>query len=206
VIFIGKDLNDLNAHFVTNVVESVGEGSDLIIDLGVNSDWGEIKGRVSRHCEQVGEQYVIYNAYTDESLPVYFKKQFPFLKLIIFFSDDEWRHKNYDRYLALYADAFTIAVRDNVERYLSYGLSNVHYLQWACNPKKFYPVVNDGEIYDVTFIGAAYGKRIDYVRYLISRGVDIKVFGPYWNRYKDLRQYWGGSFVQAGYVEDNKSE
>lgn len=192
MIFIGWELSDPKAHFVTNIVDSIGSGDDLIVDLRQVWDWDEIARLIREHCSRVHEQFVIYNAHTNESLPLHFKRDFYSLKLITFFSDDEWRYANYDRYLALFSDVFTVAVKDNIVRYRACGLEHVHYLRWGCNPALFHPVAGLEFIYDVTFIGAAYGNRVDYARHLVRAGVRLKVYGPGWSRYDDMREHWGG--------------
>jgi len=192
MIFIGAELSDPHAHFVTNIIACIGTGDDLVIDLLKVNESSEIFDCIAAHLKKYHEDYVIYNAYTDDDFFLSFKKNFPRLKLITVFSDDEWRHSNYDRYLALFSDVFTVAVKENIKCYLSNGLSHVHYMQWACNPEQFHPIGDNDEPYDVTFIGAAYGKRVDYIRYLLRQGIDIKVFGPHWNRYRDIQEHWGG--------------
>jgi spore maturation protein CgeB len=192
VIFIGWELSDPNAHFVTNIVDSIGSGNDLIVDLRQIREWSEIANLIQGHCSRALEQFVIYNAHTNESLPLYFKRDFPFLKLITFFSDDEWRHDNYDRYLALFSDVCTVAVKSNIARYNSCSLQHVHYMRWGCNPALYHPVKGLEQVYDVTFVGAAYGNRVDYVCYLLRAGVKLKVFGPGWGRHSDVREHWGG--------------
>jgi len=191
MIFIGAELSDPHAHFVTNIVACMGSGEDLIIDLLKVNDTPSIFQRISTHLEIHQEQYVIYNAYTDEDFFLSFKKTFPELKLITVFSDDEWRHGNYDRYVALYADIFTIAVKDNLDRYKAYGIEPF-YMQWACNPEMFHPLENKGKDIDVSFIGAAYGQRLAYIRFLIANGIKVKVFGKGWDQYADTRPCWGG--------------
>ncbi len=191
MIFIGAELSDPHAHFVTNIVSSIGTGNDLVIDLLKVNESVTIFERIATHLRTHQEQYVIYNAYTDEDFFLSFKKTFPALKLITVFSDDEWRHSNYDRYLAMYADIFTIAVKDNLPTYKSYGLEP-YYMQWACNPDMFYPMDGQKKDIDVSFIGAAYGQRVTYVKYLLQHGANIKVFGKGWDRYADIKPYWGG--------------
>ncbi|HEC27093.1 MAG TPA: hypothetical protein ENI67_06765 [Gammaproteobacteria bacterium] len=192
MIFIGPELSDADAHFVTNIVECVGTGDDLIIDLYRVGDKTKIFRLISDYLYSHDEHFVIYNAYEDEDFFISFKKKFPDLRLIIFFSDDEWRHANYNRYIALYAEIFTIAVKDHMVLYHEYGLKPF-YMQWACNPAKFSFLAGTGEKkYDVTFIGAAYGKRITYVKYLIEKGVNIRVFGRGWRGRSDIRSHWGG--------------
>lgn len=191
MIFIGAELSDPHAHFVTNIVTCIGSDDDLIIDLLEGSGSEEIFRRITRHLRNHDEQYVIYNAYTVEDFFFDLGKRFPQLRLITVFSDDEWRHANYDRYLALYSDAFTIAVKRNLKVYQEYGL-DAFYMQWGCNPEMFYPLETQIEELDVSFIGAAYGQRTDYVRFLIANGVNIRVFGRGWERYPDVRLNWGG--------------
>lgn len=193
MIFIGPNLNDMNAHFVTNVIDSIGAGADkdLILDILEIKSKSDIVIKIRSHLKNQDEKYIIYNAKEDEDFFFVIKKEFPELKLLMFFSDDEWRHSNYDRYLALFSDCFTIAVKSNLDKYNSYGMGNVFYMRWGCNPKKFYPVVSEKK-YDVTFVGAAYGKRVEYVRYLLNNQIDIHVFGRGWDKYKDLAHVYGG--------------
>ena len=200
MIFIGPELSDPHAHFVTNIVESVGTGDDLIIDLHVYADKKEIFRLITEHMKSHRNRFVIYNAYENEDFFLSFKEHFPDLRLITIFSDDEWRHANYDRYLALYADAFTIAVLDHIRLYREYGLEPF-YMQWACNPNKFHPLPNRKIKYDVTFIGAAYGKRIDYVRYLIKEGIEVRVFGRGWDRVSGIHNHLGGYLAHEQMLE-----
>lgn len=191
MIFIGPTLNEPDAHFVTNIIACIGNCHDLIIDLRVIRDKNLIFQRIKAHLQKHAEKYVIYNAYEDEDFFIDFKRHFPNLILFTFFSDDEWRHANYDRYLALYSDFFSIAPIRQLELYSSYGLNNGMACQWACNPQNFYPL-NEDKQYDVTFIGAPYGKRFEYVQFLAENGADIHVFGKGWDKYPDLKKYWGG--------------
>lgn len=202
MIFIGKDLSEPNAHFVTNIIDNIGcAGKDLVLDLKRNKDSNSIFAAINDHCSRNSETIVIYNAYEDEEFFISFKKTFPKLNLFTFFSDDEWRHSNYDRYVALYSDFFSIAVKGNVEKYTHYGLPNVIYVQWACNPKNFYPLPDRVKSYDVTFIGAPYGKRTEYIRFLVENGLSVRVFGKGWNKVKDLKSCWGGYLTKQEMLE-----
>jgi len=191
MIFIGSELSDPNAHFVTNIISCIGEGNDLIIDLRVTALKDDIYRLISDHLTRHHERFVIYNAYEDEDFFINFRCDFPELRLITVFSDDEWRHANYDRYLALYTDIFTIAVKENVNKYKQYGFE-AFYMPWACNPRMFYPLSGQCKDIDVSFIGSSYGPRIDHVRFLIASGVNLRVYGRGWDRFKDIIPYWGG--------------
>ena len=200
MIFIGPTLSKPDAHFVTNIIACIGTGHDLIIDLRVIRDKDLIFQLIKAHLQKYDERYVIYNASKDEDFFIDFKRNFPNLILFTFFSDDEWRHANYDRYLALYSDFFSIAPTSNLELYSSYGLNNGMICQWACNPQKFYPLDEDKQ-YDVTFIGAPYGKRYEYVQFLAKNGVDIRIFGRGWGKYPDLKNDWGGYITAANMLK-----
>lgn len=192
MIFIGPKLSQPDAHFVTNVIDAIGTQHDLVIDLFLEQDDETIFGLIHRHTSRYGSEPVIYNPYQNEGFFRRFREQFPNLRLFMFFSDDEWRHHRFDRVLALYADLFSIAAKSNLSEYRRYGLSSVAHIPWACNPDRFKPVKTSVQ-YDVTFIGAAYGPRVDYVRYLVARGVRVRIFGRGWDRVRSLRRVWGGS-------------
>jgi spore maturation protein CgeB len=49
----------------------------------------------------------------------------------------------------------------------------------AANPKYYFPVQSPF-LYDVTFIGSAYAKRIYYIWCLLEQNIDITCFGPNW--------------------------
>ena len=190
MIFIGPELSDAHAHFVTNIVACIGMGDDLVIDLHKVNKKEDVYEQITTYLQNHDDRFVIYNAYEDENFFIEFKQRFPGLYLLIFFSDDEWRHSNYDRYLALYSTVFTIAAKNNLHLYHEYGLKPF-YMQWACNPAIFHPLPMEKK-YDVTFIGAAYGKRIEYIKFLIDSGVDVRVFGHGWDAERTIRPHWGG--------------
>jgi hypothetical protein len=200
MIFIGAELSDPYAHFVTNIVACVGTGNNLMIDLLKAQSSEDIFDQIEAHIQVHDETCVIYNPYTVEDFFISFKNRFPELRLIIVFSDDEWRHTNYDRYLALYSDVFTIAVKDNLKAYQSYGL-DPFYMQWACNPEMFHPLPEQRKDIDVSFIGVAYGQRIEYIKFLIANGIKVKVFGKGWDRHSDTRSFWGGYISQKEMLE-----
>ncbi len=56
------------------------------------------------------------------------------------------------------------------------------YCQEAANPDiyKRYDVPVE---YDVTFVGQAYGERPEYIKGLLDRGIDVRVWGPRWQQY-----------------------
>jgi len=53
------------------------------------------------------------------------------------------------------------------------------YCQEAANPNIYKPYDLSVE-FDVTFVGQKYGERPACIRYLLDRGIDVRVWGPYW--------------------------
>jgi len=191
MIFIGPEFSDPHAHFVTNIISSIGTDKDLIIDLYQANRWETIRDIISAHLDTHDESCVVYNAYEDEDFFIHLKHEFPQLKLITVFSDDEWRHANYDRYLALYSNISAITDVGHYDRYAKYRIPAV-YMPWACNPEMFYPVEGQKKDIDVSFIGAAYGQRVAYISFLIANGIQVRVFGRGWDKHANIRAYWGG--------------
>jgi len=60
--------------------------------------------------------------------------------------------------------------------------ANPIYFQEAANPSIYKPYNLPIE-FDVTFIGAAYGERPEYIQYLFNQGINIKVWGPGWKNF-----------------------
>ena len=203
MIFIANELSDPHSHFRTNVVDGFADGNDLLLDLGEFEDKETVFERIAAHIKRhQNEKYIIYNAYKDEDFFFDLKKIFPQLVLFTLFSDDEWRHSTYDRYIALYSDFFSItSFKANIEKYKTYGFSNVLLCQWACNPNIFKPFDFLEKEIDVSFIGAAYGKRIECVQYLVDQGIDIRVYGKGWDSHHSLKSRWGGYLSSEEMVE-----
>ncbi|MGC9350197.1 MAG: CgeB family protein, partial [Anaerolineae bacterium] len=53
------------------------------------------------------------------------------------------------------------------------------YCQEAANPNIYRPYDLPVE-FDVTFVGQKYGERPAYIRYLLDQGIDVRVWGPFW--------------------------
>jgi hypothetical protein len=194
MIFVGPYLSNPNCHFNMNVVDSLGSKNDLVIDIKEEIDYLE-KIKYYLKDKNIEDEIIIYNPFEKENFVIVMKREIPKLRIYMYCSDDEWRCFNYDRYLALYVDFFSITAKKHLPLYEKWGFENVIGTNWACNPNKFYPL-DVVKKYDVTFIGAPYGKRIDYVREAIRNNINIKVFGKGWNKFKDIKPYWGG-FVSS---------
>lgn len=74
------------------------------------------------------------------------------------------------------------------------------YCQEAANPEFYKPYPFSPE-YDVSFVGQAYGDRPDYIKFLRSSGIDVRVWGMNWSHYllSSLpRQLWRHYALGAG--------
>lgn len=78
---------------------------------------------------------------------------------------------------AAYTLNFTNAP-DSVVKYLESGGLAV-FLPQGANPEVYKPVDAPFEV-EVSFVGACYGQRPDYVRYLQERGFRVEAYGPGW--------------------------
>lgn len=57
--------------------------------------------------------------------------------------------------------------------------ANAVWFQMAANPKYYFPKKNKFR-YDISFIGAAYAKRANYINHLVQHKIYVDCFGPNW--------------------------
>lgn len=192
MIFIGPGLSNRDDHFYTNIVSSC-DSEYEVIDLLLCRDWTLINESLLSiiNKNKLIEKVVIYNPYTNDEFIINFRKSYPDWIVYSIFSDDEWRHFDYDRYIAIYSNCSTIAYNKHISYYHKYNIP-VMYLPVCCNPDNFFPIEGADKIYDVTFIGAAYGPRLSYIKFLLKSGVKVKVFGRGWDNDVETRSSWGG--------------
>ncbi len=127
------------------------------------------------------------------------KEVLPCTKIFTYISDDDWRHENHSRFLALYSDYFTICFPPNIPKYEKYGHKNIILTQWASNPINFYPTEAEKKI-DVSLIGLAYKPRPEWIKYLLDNGIKVKVFGKGWSKYPEFRTINGGFLSGEKYL------
>ena len=80
-------------------------------------------------------------------------------------------------------DYCLVPEKARLEDYRRIG-ANPLYCQEAANPNIYKPFDILQE-FDVTFVGQAYGDRPARVRYLLDADIDVRVWGPGWERYID---------------------
>lgn len=106
------------------------------------------------------------------------------IKIIAWFSDDQWRFENYSKIIAKHVFCSVTTDKNSVEKYMRSGL-NVIKSQWASN-KDYYQKTDSEFVYDVSFVGQNYGKRLENLLYLKGKGVPVVVFGRGFGRYLEF--------------------
>jgi spore maturation protein CgeB len=83
--------------------------------------------------------------------------------------------------ISTHYDYCLVSEKFRIKDYKQLG-ANPIYFQEAANPL-FYKPYNEKKIFDVTFVGQAYGERPDIVKYLLENSIDINVFGIGWDQF-----------------------
>ncbi|MBU2544926.1 glycosyltransferase [Patescibacteria group bacterium] len=107
-------------------------------------------------------------------------------KTIIYLADDFWRYKFTQSVSSLFNLIVTLD-KDAHKRRLSQGFSNVFFSQWGIN-QFMYRDLGLKRIYDVSFIGQAYGDRAKIINRLREAGIKVNTFGQGWPGQKRIGQ------------------
>lgn len=119
------------------------------------------------------------------SIPyLWYIKKFTKTTTVAWNSDDDRRWNNYSKRYVNYYDYMVTTYKDSYEKAQNEGCQNVLLSQWAVNPENFYKIPNVEKIYDIAFIGAAYGNRPKYIKILKNEGYNVFVGGKDWDKYE----------------------
>lgn len=102
----------------------------------------------------------------------------PGVRSTIWLSDDHWRYEESRKVWQLF-DLVVTTDKEGLEKRKQEGRDNVLLSQWGCN-HFLYKKLGLPKLYDVSFIGRAYGKRAEFVQDLRRRGIDVAAFGEGW--------------------------
>jgi len=108
------------------------------------------------------------------------------LKTIIWLADDHWRYEETQPIWKLFNCVVTTD-KEGYDKRRKEGLSNVLLSQWACN-HFLYKNLNLPKIYDVSFVGRCYGKRLSFIETLRKEGIDVATFGQGWENDRRISQ------------------
>ena len=98
-------------------------------------------------------------------------------------TDDSWKYREVSRFIGQHCDLITTTYDYVVPQYHRDGIHHVFLTQWAANAESLQqPWPASDCRYDVSFVGAAYGRRREIVAALKGRGVAVECFGDGWPR------------------------
>lgn len=201
MIFIGAEISNPDSHFRMNVVSSIGNGHDLLIDLDQTESKTEIFKAIEGYLETSNDDIVVYNPHSDEDFFFEMKTAFPQLKILMYFSDDEWRCHSYDRFIAMYSDAFTITATNHLPIYRNWQITNCIPTAWGGNADIFRPSESGIITPVISFVGKAYGQRVEAARKIVKKGFPLRLYGFGWDRFRDLRKYHRGTVTQEEMIK-----
>ncbi len=97
-------------------------------------------------------------------------------------TDDSWKYKQMSRFFARHVDLHITTHTPALDQAKQDGLTNVAVSQWAaCGAKLSIPIASADCRYDVSFLGAKYGNRPEWVAELGKRGIKVDCFGKGWD-------------------------
>lgn len=115
-----------------------------------------------------------------------------------FLTDDPWNRAQRCRWflhaLPVYNFVFTPR-RANIADLAASGCRSVHYMPFAYDEELFFPERPQARAAlqsDVFFAGGADRERVPYVEALIDAGLDLALYGNYWDRHTKTRRHWRG--------------
>jgi spore maturation protein CgeB len=125
------------------------------------------------------------------------------IRVVNYSTDDPWnpalRAPWFLSVLPAYDAVFTTR-HANVEDFRSCGVRSVHYLPFAYDPDIHRPWPENtptGTPSDVLFVGGCDGDRIPLIGALVDAGLDVALFGGYWDRHSKTRPHWRGMADQV---------
>lgn len=115
-----------------------------------------------------------------------------------FLTDDPWNRAQYApwflKVLPRYDTVFSPR-RMNLEDLRTLGCRAVSYLPFAYHPELHFPAEGASgaeRAVDVLFAGGADADRLPCVRALVSAGLNVALYGGYWDRHADVRPHARG--------------
>lgn len=100
--------------------------------------------------------------------------------VVCWFCDDHWRFPQFTRFFAPHVTLSVTTCREALAWYARRG-ARVVLSQWAANTETFRPAAEPAApAYEVSFVGAAYGRRPAWIKHLVQAGVKTSCFGHGW--------------------------
>lgn len=138
--------------------------------------------------------WLIYDEFYPETLFA-IKKISPKTKVLNFCGDDDAQFYDYSSLNSFFVDYSLISHKEFVKLY-----KNKAFFSVGTNTDQFKPLSIEKK-YDVTFIGTPKTDRADFVRYLMGKGIKIKVFGAGWEKHPEFKEVYGGFLDKEDYTK-----
>jgi len=110
----------------------------------------------------------------------------PGTKIINYCCDDDSLFDYYSYYYSLFIDYFLVTHKEYLKQYI-----NKAFLFLSIDTETFKPL-NVEKIYDVTFVGTPKIDRPEFIKYLMEKGINLKVFGQGWENFPEFKKVYGG--------------
>lgn len=127
------------------------------------------------------------------------------IETVSYLSDDPWNPTSQSKWLfeALpsYSRVFSPR-RTNLAQLRELGCAQVDYLPFGFDPELFFPEpTSPAELVeyrsDVFFAGGADEDRVPYISALVREGLTVRLYGDYWNRFRETRALTKGHATPA---------
>jgi spore maturation protein CgeB len=118
--------------------------------------------------------------------------------VINYSTDDPWNSTLRARWFLTAIPSYDVIFtprRANLDDFRRSGVRAVHYLPFAYDPQVHRPWADDGSSAvpsDVLFVGGCDRDRLPLIGALIDAGLNLALFGGYWNRHSKTRPFWRG--------------
>lgn len=120
------------------------------------------------------------------------------VKRINYLSDDPWNPAHRAPWFLTALREYDVVFnprRQNLEDLHRHGCRRVEYLPFGYDPELHTPAdgaTAEERAVDVLFAGGADADRLPYARALVAGGLNVALYGGYWDRHADLRPHWRG--------------
>jgi spore maturation protein CgeB len=122
----------------------------------------------------------------------------PKIKIVMWFGDDDLRFDDWSRYYSLFSD-YILTTKKEISIYKKDKIKNASFMIGVNT--NYHRSLDVDKIYDVTFIGKPIVDRYDYIKFLMKKGINIKLFGGDWHNYSDLKDIYGGFLSQKDFIK-----
>jgi hypothetical protein len=183
------------------------EVADTIIPYDyrtINLQYGreEVNKRFLELVEKEKPDYILYYSIVDEfELDTFLKVRdiSPETISILFYGDDDCMYESYSRFYKLFFDYIIVFQKAFKHLYDEEKNTRAEFL-FGTNLDYYYPIKTEKKI-DVSFFGIPECNRVEYLRYLIDNGINLRIFGRNWENMPEYKDYYGGMLPLEEFIK-----